>query len=216
MVADLHGAEEAAAAFAGRRRHHRGRRRRGDVERLVRGGRRALRGDRRAREQRRPLRVARDAPVRADPARGVAQVMDVNVASMFLMCRAVVPVMREPRRRQDREHLVGHAVPRRAVPAPLRDLEGRDRRVHARAREGGRQGRRPRQLRRAGLHDVGRRGGASGGGREAARRLGRRRARSSATRCRRTSSARSCSSAGRGSDFVTGQTIVIDGGQSFH
>ena len=41
------------------------------------------------------------------------QVMDVNVASMFLMCRAVVPVMREARRRPDRQHLVGHAVPRR-------------------------------------------------------------------------------------------------------
>ena len=80
--------------------------------------------------------------------------MDVNVASMFLTCRAVVPRDARARRRQDREHLVGHAVPRRAVPAPLRDVEGRDRRVHARAREGARQGRRARQLRRARLHDV--------------------------------------------------------------
>ena len=70
------------------------------------------------------------------------QVMDVNVASMFLTCRAAVPVMRAQRRRQDREHLVGDALPRRAVPAPLRDLEGRDRRAHPRAREGARQGRR--------------------------------------------------------------------------
>src|SRR5256885_10254340 len=43
-------------------------------------------------------------------------------------------------RRQDREHLVRNAVPRRPVPAPLRHLEGRDRRAHARAREGARQG----------------------------------------------------------------------------
>ena len=82
--------------------------------------------------------------------------MDVNVASMFLTCRAVVPVMRDAGRRQDRQHLVGHAVPRRAVPAPLRDEQGRHRRVHAGAGEGARQGRHPRQLRRARLHDVGR------------------------------------------------------------
>ena len=101
------------------------------------------------------------------------QVMDVNVASMFLTCRAVVPVMRARGRRQDRQHLVGDAVPRRAVPAALRDEQGCDRRVHARAREGARPRRRARQLRRAGVHDVGRRRAASRGGRGAARRLGR-------------------------------------------
>ena len=123
--------------------------------------------------------------------------MDVNVASMFLTCRAVVPVMREPGRREDREHLVGHAVPRRPVPPALRDVEGRDRGAHARAREGARQGLDPRELRRARVHDVGRREVASRGDREAARRLRRVRAPSSATRCPRTSSARSSSSARR-------------------
>ena len=52
-------------------------------------------------------------------------------------------------RRADRQHLVRDAVSRRAVPAPLRHEQGRDRRPHAGAREGGRQGRRARQLRRA-------------------------------------------------------------------
>ena len=46
--------------------------------------------------------------------------------------------------------------------------------------------------------------------------LGRRRARSSATRCPRTSPARSRSSAARSRSFITGQTMVIDGGQYFH
>ena len=84
------------------------------------------------------------------------RVMDVNVASMFLTCRAIVPVMRARGGGQDRQHLVGHAVSRRPVPAPLRHLEGRDRRPHAGAREGARQGRHPRQLRRTRVHDVGR------------------------------------------------------------
>ena len=98
-------------------------------------------------------------------------VMDVNVASMFLMCRAVVPVMRGARRGQDRQHLLRHAVPRRPVPSPLRHEQGRDRRLHPRAREGGRQGRRARQLCRTRLHDVCGGRAASGGDREAARRL---------------------------------------------
>ena len=101
------------------------------------------------------------------------RVLEVNVASMFLTCRAVVPVMREPGRRQDREHLVGHAVPGRPVPPALRDVEGRDRGLHSRAREGARPRLDPRELRRARLHDVGRREVASRGDREAARRLGR-------------------------------------------
>ena len=123
-------------------------------------------------------------------------VMDVNVASMFLTCRAVVPVMRERRRREDREPSRPGRRFAGAVPAPLRDVEGRDRRVHPRARERARQGQRARQLRRARLHDVGRRRGASRGGREAARRV-----RLGATlqrdQVRTTSSARSSSSAAR-------------------
>ena len=61
--------------------------------------------------------------------------MDVNVASMFLTCRAVVPVMREQGGGQDREHLVGHAVPRRPVPPALRDVaRARSSRSRARSR----------------------------------------------------------------------------------
>ena len=135
-------------------------------------------------------------PVRADPARRVAprhgRQRRIDVPHVP---RRRAGDARE-RRRQDREHLVGHAVPRRAVPAALRDVEGRDRRVHARAREGGRQGQRARQLRRAGLHDVGGRGGASRGRREAARRVGRRADDPARPDCRKTSSARSCTSAG--------------------
>ncbi len=100
------------------------------------------------------------------------QVMDVNVASMFLMCRAAVPVMQRERWRPHRQHLVRNAVSRGAVPPPLRHEQGSNRRVHAGAREGGREARCARQLRRARLHDVGRRRGASRGRREAPRRLG--------------------------------------------
>ncbi len=65
-------------------------------------------------------------------------VMDVNVASMFLDVSRRGARDAGERRRQDREHLLGDAVPRCAVPAALRDEQGRDRRVHARACEGGR------------------------------------------------------------------------------
>ena len=81
------------------------------------------------------------------------RVMDVNVLSMFLTCRAVVPHDARAGRRADREHLLGDAVPRRAVPPALRDEQGRDRRVHPGAGEGARRRRDPRQLRRARLHD---------------------------------------------------------------
>ena len=101
------------------------------------------------------------------------RVMEVNVASMFLTSRAVVPGHARAGRREDREHLVGHALSRRPVPPALRDVEGRDRRLHARAREGARPRLDPRELRRARLHDVGRREVASRGDREAPRRLGR-------------------------------------------
>ena len=70
------------------------------------------------------------------------RVMDVNVASMFLTCRAAVPAFRERGGGADRQHLVRDAVPRRALPSPLRDEQGGDRRVHACAREGARPRRR--------------------------------------------------------------------------
>ena len=100
--------------------------------------------------------------------------MDVNVASMFLTCRAVVPAMRE----QGGGKIVNisSGTPFRGVPFLLHYVTSKGAIValHARAREGARQGRDPRQLRRARLHDVRGRRGAAGGDRGAARRLGRR------------------------------------------
>ena len=102
------------------------------------------------------------------------QVMDVNVASMFLTCRAAVPVMRE----QGGGKIVNisSGTPFRGVPFLLHYVTSKGAIVaftRALAKELG-QGRDPRQLRRARLHDERRRRGAPRGGREAARRLGRR------------------------------------------
>ena len=125
-----------------RGRHPGGRRERGRRPADGRRDARAPRPPRHPDQQRRPLRIAGDAAVHGDPARGVA-------AGDGRERRLDVPDLPGGRagdaragRRQDREHLVGDAVPRRAVPAPLRDLEGRDRRLHPRARKGARQGRR--------------------------------------------------------------------------
>ena len=171
VVADLQGAEEAAEAYPGRCRPDRRRRRRGRGRADGRGDGRAVRRPRRARQQRGALRVARDAAVHRDPARRVA-------AGDGRQRRVDVPHLprgraRDARARRwgDRQHLVRDALPRRPVPAPLRDEQGRDRRVHARAREGARPRRDPRELRRARVHDVGRREGAPGGDRAAPRRL---------------------------------------------
>ena len=94
-----------------------------------RGDARAPRSHRHPRQQRRSLRLARDARVHGDPARGVES-RDGGER------RLDVPHLprRRPRdaragRREDREHLVGHAVSRRPVPPALRDVEGRDRRA---------------------------------------------------------------------------------------
>ena len=121
-----------------RRRHPRRRRVRGGRGRDGRGDARAPRPHRHPRQQRRPLRVARDARVHRDPARGV-EPRDGGQR------RLDVPHVPRGRpgdaragRREDREHLVGHAVSRRPVPPALRDVQGRDRRAHARAREGAR------------------------------------------------------------------------------
>ena len=110
-----------------------------DVAADGRGDARAPRPHRRPRQQRGALRLARDARVHRDPARGV-EPRDGGER------RLDVPHVPRGRsgdaragRREDREHLVGHAVSRRPVPPALRDVEGRDRRAHARAREGARQ-----------------------------------------------------------------------------
>ena len=120
--------------------------------------------------------------------------MDVNVLSHVPDLPRRRAADARVRRRADREHLVGHAVPRRAVPPALRHEQGRDRRVHARAREGAR-GRGARQLRRARVHDERRRARSTRRSSRRCRASPSRRARSSATRCPRTSPARSRSSA---------------------
>ena len=101
------------------------------------------------------------------------RVLEVNVASMFLTCRAVVPVMRG----QGGGKIVNisSGTPFRGVPFLLHYVTSKGAIValHSRAREGARPRLDPRELRRARLHDVGRREVASRGDREAARRLGR-------------------------------------------
>ena len=102
------------------------------------------------------------------------QVMDVNVASMFLTCRAVVPAMRE----QGGGKIVNisSGTPFRGVPFLLHYVTSKGAIVaftRALAKELGKDGD-PRQLRRARLHDDRGRPGASGSGGEAARRIRRR------------------------------------------
>ena len=101
------------------------------------------------------------------------QVMDVNVASMFLTCRAAVPVMRA----QGGGKIVNisSGTPFRGVPFLLHYVTSKGAIValtRALAKELG-QGLDPRELRCARVHDERRRRGAPRGGREAARRLGR-------------------------------------------
>ena len=145
------------------------------------------------------------------------QVMDVNVAEHVPDLPRRGAADARARRRADREHLLRHAVPRRPVPAALRHEQGRDRRADARAGEGARRRRHARQLRRARLHDERRRARRTPRSIEELREVSVVGAHAAARPgARRTSSARSCSSAAPASTFVTGQTIVIDGGQYFH
>ena len=101
------------------------------------------------------------------------RVMDVNVASMFLMCRAVVPVMRE--HGGGRIVNISSGTPFRGVPFLLHYVTSKGAIValtRALAKEVGKDGVLVNCV-APGLHDVGRRRGASRGDREAARRVGR-------------------------------------------
>ena len=121
-----------------------------------------------------PLRVAGHAALRADPGRGVASGHGRQRPEHVPDLPRGRPADARAGRRADREHLVGHALPRRALPAALRDEQGRDRGAHARAGQGARRRRRARQLRGARLHDERRRARAPRGHRGAAGRLGQR------------------------------------------
>ncbi len=99
------------------------------------------------------------------------QVMDVNVASMFLTCRAVVPVMRE--RGGGKIVNISSGTPFRGVPFLLHYVTSKGAIVaftRALAKELGKDCD-LRQLRRARFHHVRRGHGQSGGGGEAARRV---------------------------------------------
>ena len=142
------------------------------------------------------------------------RVMEVNVASMFLTSRAVVPVMRE----QGGGKIVNisSGTPFRGVPFLLHYVTSKGAIVAlTRALARARQGLDRRELRRARVHHVRRREVASRGDREAARRVGRlaHDPAGSGPRGRRRRGRLPLTPA---ADFITGQTMVIDGGQYFH
>ena len=95
-------------------------------------GRRARRAHRRAGEQRRrdPRQSARgDSTTTTSRA-----VLDTNVGGVFNMARAVVPYMIMQRAGRDRQPELGGRREGRPRPDELRGEQGRDQRVHARAR----------------------------------------------------------------------------------
>ncbi len=144
------------------------------------------------------------------------KVMDVNVASMFLMCRAVVPVMRAGG--GGKIVNISSGTPFRGVPFLLHYVTSKGAIValHPCAREGAREGRtcsstasRPASRCRPGVEAHP----------EVVEKL--RDVSVSARTLQRDQVPEDVVGAvvflcGHGSDFVTGQTIVIDGGQTFH
>ena len=141
--------------------------------------------------------------------------MDVNVASMFLTCRAVVPLMREAG--GGRIVNISSGTPFRGVPFLLHYVTSKGAIVaftRALAKELGKDNVLVNCVAPGFTMSAGRRGEPRGG-REAARRLGRgadaaARPGSRGRRRRRRLPLRP------GSEFITGQTMVIDGGQYFH
>ena len=215
VVADLRGAEEAAQSFDGGVGVTVDVSKEDDVQRLVDEAVAAVRGRRHPRQQRRPLRVARDAPVRQIPLDEWRQVMDVNVASMFLTCRAVVPVMRE--RGGGKIVNISSGTPFRGVPFLLHYVTSKGAIVaftRALAKELGKD--------KVLVNCVAPGFTMSAGVEAHPEVIEKLRDVSVAARTlQRDQLPEDVVGAvvyfcGPGSDFVTGQTIVIDGGQTFH
>ena len=141
------------------------------------------------------------------------RVMDVNVASMFLTCRAVVPLMREAG--GGRIVNISSGTPFRGVPFLLHYVTSKGAIVaftRALAKEVGRDNVLVR-LRRARFHHLGGRRNTRGDQLRdvsvAARTLQRDQVPADVVGA-------GVFLCGPGSEFITGQTMVIDGGQYFH
>ena len=175
---------------------------------------RPLRPHRRARQQRRHLLVAGAQPLEEIAVDEWRKVFDVNVLGMFLATRAVLPQMRA--QGGGRIVNISSGTPFKGVPFLLHyvDEQGRRRGDDEGDREGGRRHRHPRQHRRAGLHDV-RRRAREPRGQRAAGDLG------EARDIQRDQFPSDVVGAivffcCADSSFITGQTLVVDGGQYFN
>ncbi len=220
MIADIADGSALAAEIAAQARpqrdhqHDLRRERRGAGQGAGRRDHGALRQDRHPGQQRRGL-FARSRS-RTSPTIDVAvwdRVMAVNIRGPFLMAKHVVPHMRAQRLRQDHQYRLGHGVPRHPADAALRHLEGRGDGVHALALARGRRRRHLRQHAGAGLHALRQRGREQSDATSKAR---------ATTRSQRRALKRDgyppdllgalVFLASSDSDFITGQTIAVDGG----
>ena len=216
MVADLHGAEEAAAAFAGGVGITADVADEADVAAARRRGGRAVAAAIDILVNNAGLYASLEMrPFEQIPLDEWRQVMDVNVASMFLMCRAVVPVMRE--RGGGKIVNISSGTPFRGVPFLLHYVTSKGAIVaftRALAKEVGKD---------KVLVNCVAPGFTMSAGVEAhpevVEKL--RDVSVSARTLQRDQVPEDVVGAvvflcGPGSDFITGQTIVIDGGQTFH
>ena len=146
----------------------------------------------------------RDNPLAAFDDDDVAVVLDTNVTGVFNVTRAVVPYMISQRagRIVNISSVAGEKGGR--GPDQLRGEQGRDQRLHARARGRARAAQDQRQLRRAGRH---RHGNVEGRARDGGRRSEGAHPAASATAGRKTSRSRSGFSFRRTADYVTGQVF---------
>ena len=143
------------------------------------------------------------------------RVMEVNLRGIFVCCRAVVPQMPGAGRRQDRQHLVRPVLDGRAQPARLLDLQGRRDRAHPLAGDRGWPLQYLRQRDHAGLHaERTPRSLPSGDYAQKNEPPPGRIIRRHQYPDDLVGAVMFLMSAG--SDFITGQTVNVDGGQSMH